>query len=136
LKKWGRGGEGGEERDGFSMFWWWKFHTAPMGVGGDGWYAGNCNSWYWQQHKFDLLYVWSQFTLSFWKLRNASSSNLRRISQLTSRFPLTMPISGFGSYRRLHPDDTPTKYAGINPTPCVMRCLSSALCHIIGGTSC
>jgi hypothetical protein len=22
LKKWGRGGEGGEERDGFSMFWW------------------------------------------------------------------------------------------------------------------
>jgi hypothetical protein len=42
------------------------------------------------------------------------------VSPLTSRFLLTMAISGFGPYHRLWPDDAPAEYAGITPTPWAM----------------
>jgi hypothetical protein len=42
------------------------------------------------------------------------------VSPLTSRFLLTVAISGFGPYHRLWPDDAPAECAGIIPTPWTM----------------
>jgi hypothetical protein len=42
------------------------------------------------------------------------------VSQLTSRFPLTMAAGGFSPYHRLWPDDAPAECTGITPTPWAM----------------
>jgi hypothetical protein len=51
-------------------------------------------------------------------------------SPLTTRFPLTMVVSGFGPYHRLQPDDAPAECAGVTPTPwAIMPMLSCVSYH-------
>ncbi len=56
-------------------------------------------------------------TILWWPVATHFSAS---ISPLTSCFPLTMAISGFGLYHCLWPDDAPAECAGITPTPWVM----------------
>ena len=50
------------------------------------------------------------------------------VSQLTSRFLLTMAASGFSPFHRLWPNDAPAECAGITPTPWAM--MYARLCVI------
>ncbi len=56
-------------------------------------------------------------TILWWPVATHFSAS---VSPLTSRFPLTMAISGIGTYHRLWPDDAPAECAGITPTPWAM----------------
>ena len=56
-------------------------------------------------------------TILWWPVATHFSAS---VSPLTSRFPLTMAISGFGPYHRLRTDDAPAECAGITPTPWAM----------------
>ncbi len=53
-------------------------------------------------------------TILWWPVATHFSAS---VSPITSRFPLTMAISGFGPYHRLWPNDAPAECAGITPTP-------------------
>jgi hypothetical protein len=56
-------------------------------------------------------------TILWWPVATHFSAS---VSPLTSRFLLTMAISGFGPYHCLWPNDAPAKCTGITPTPWAM----------------